>query len=164
MTFQLNRHWWWFQFEWWRVLWWRACFGSELTVNHYWWQIDWIQAWLSLEKVTGNVNSGKIGVQLKIDTCILKVKTLKRIWDPLIHAHAVQKSVYECFMHCNICVMSIDFQDDVNDLNVSANEYIFFSFVWRMTHKNAKNCYWTLVKMQKSLFNLIYAQIIVFRR
>ena len=28
--------------------------------------------------------------------------------------------------------------------------YIFFSFVCRMTHTNAQNCYWMLIKMQKS--------------
>ena len=29
----------------------------------------------------------------------------------------------------------------VNDLNISANESIFFSFVCRMTHKNAQKCF-----------------------
>ena len=33
-------------------------------------------------------------------------------------------------------IVSIDFHDDVNDLNVSANESIFSSFVCRMTHMN----------------------------
>ena len=34
-------------------------------------------------------------------------------------------------------IVSIDFHDGVNDLNVSANESIFFfSFVCRMTHMN----------------------------
>ena len=41
-------------------------------------------------------------------------------------------------MHFNVCILSqsIDFHDGVNDLNVSANESIFSSFVCRMTHMN----------------------------
>ena len=44
------------------------------------------------------------------------------------------EDVNEWFIHFYV---SIDFQDGVNDLNVSANESIFFPFVCRMTHKNA---------------------------
>ena len=33
-------------------------------------------------------------------------------------------------------IVSIDFHDGVNDLNVSANESIFSSFVCQMTHMN----------------------------
>ena len=39
-------------------------------------------------------------------------------------------------MHLNVCSLSLDFHDGVNDLNVSANESIFSSFVCRMTHMN----------------------------
>ena len=31
-------------------------------------------------------------------------------------------------LYC-LCIVSIEFQDGVNDLNVSANESMFFSFV-----------------------------------
>ena len=51
-------------------------------------------------------------------------------------------------LYC-MSILSSEFQDGVNGLNVSANESIFFSFVWRMTHKNAQNCYWMLIKMHK---------------
>ena len=51
------------------------------------------------------------------------------------------ENVNEWFIHCNVCLLSIAFQDGVNDLNVSANERIFFSFLCRMTHKNAQKCY-----------------------
>ena len=57
-----------------------------------------------------------------------------------------------------------DFQDNVNDSNVGVNESIFFSFVCRMTQMNAQKCYWMLIKMQKSLLNLIYAQMFAFSR
>ena len=40
-----------------------------------------------------------------------------------------------------LSITSIDFQDGVNDLNIGANESIFFSFVCRMTHKNAQKCF-----------------------
>ena len=40
-------------------------------------------------------------------------------------------------VHFNVFfIFSIDFHDGVNDLNVSANESIFSSFVCRMTHMN----------------------------
>ena len=52
-------------------------------------------------------------------------------------------------------VVPIDFQDGVNDFDVGVNESIFFSFVCRMTQMNAQKCYWMLIKMQKSLLNLI---------
>ena len=42
----------------------------------------------------------------------------------------------ECFT-----IVFIDFQDGVDDLNVSANESIFFSFVCRIAYKNAQKCY-----------------------
>ena len=58
----------------------------------------------------------------------------------------------------------IDFQDVVNDFDAGVNESIFFSFVCSMTHMNAQKCYWMLIKMQKSLLNLIYAQMFVFLR
>ena len=45
-------------------------------------------------------------------------------------------------MHLNVLsIVSIDFQDGVNDLNVNANEIIFSLFVCRMTQKNAPKCY-----------------------
>lgn len=47
------------------------------------------------------------------------------------------ENVNEWFIHFNVCLLSIAFQDGVNDLNVSANERIFFFFLCRMTHKNA---------------------------
>ena len=53
--------------------------------------------------------------------------------------------------------MSYDFQGNVNDSHVGVNENIFFSFVCRMTQMKAQKCYWMLIKMQKSLLNLIYA-------
>ena len=61
-------------------------------------------------------------------------------------------------------VVPIDFQDAVNDSNVGVNERIFFSFVCRMTQMNAQKCYvyWMLIKMQKSLLNLIYGQMFTF--
>ena len=59
-------------------------------------------------------------------------------------------------------VVPIDFQDGVNDFDVVVNESIFFSFVCRMTQMNAQKCYWMLIKMQKSLLNLIYAQMFAF--
>ena len=61
-------------------------------------------------------------------------------------------------------VVPIDFQDGVNDFDVGVNESIFFSFVCPMTHMNAQKCYWMLIKMQKSLLNLIYAQMFAFSR
>ena len=61
-------------------------------------------------------------------------------------------------------VVPIDFQDDVNDFDVGVNESIFFSFVCPMTHMNFQKCYWMLIKMQKSLLNLIYAQMFAFSR
>ena len=35
-----------------------------------------------------------------------------------------------------LCFVSNDFHDGVNDLNVSANESIFSTFVCRVTHMN----------------------------
>ena len=61
-------------------------------------------------------------------------------------------------------VVPIDFQDGVNDFDVGVNESIFFSFVCRMTQMNAQKCYWMLIKMQKPLLNLIYAQMFAFLR
>ena len=59
-------------------------------------------------------------------------------------------------------VVPIDFQDGVNDFRVAVNKSIFFSFVCRMTQMNAQECYWMLIKMQKSLVNLIYVKMFVF--
>ena len=64
-------------------------------------------------------------------------------------------------LYC-LCIVSINFHNGVNDLMVSANESIFSPFVRQMTHKNAQKCTWMLIKMQKSLLNLLYAQMIVF--
>ena len=61
-------------------------------------------------------------------------------------------------------VVPIDFQDGVNDSNVGVNESIFSSFVCRMTQMNGQKCYWMLIKMQKSLLNLIYGQMFAFSR
>ena len=61
-------------------------------------------------------------------------------------------------------VVSIDFQGGVNDFDVGVNESIFFSFVRPMTHMNAQKCYWMLIKTQKSLLNLIYAQMFALSR
>ena len=61
-------------------------------------------------------------------------------------------------------VVPIDFQEGVNDFDVGFNESIFFSFVCRMTQMNAQKCYLMSMKMQKSQFNLIYAQMFVFSR
>ena len=61
-------------------------------------------------------------------------------------------------LHFNVC------QDGVNDFDVGVNESIFFSFVWRMTHMNAQKCYRMLIEMQRSWWNLIYAQMLVFSR
>ena len=63
-----------------------------------------------------------------------------------------------------LSIVPNDFQNNVNDLNVGVNESIFFSFVCRMTQMNAQKCYWMLIKMQKSLLNLIYAQMFAFSR
>ena len=63
-----------------------------------------------------------------------------------------------------LCIVSIGIKDGVYNLKVSGNESVFFSFVWRLTYKNAQNCYGMLIKIQKSLWNLIYAQMIVFCR
>ena len=38
-------------------------------------------------------------------------------------------------------VVPIDFQDGVNDFDVGVNESIFFSFVRRIMHMNARKCY-----------------------
>ena len=63
-----------------------------------------------------------------------------------------------------LSIIANDFQDNVNDSNAGVNESIFFSFVCRMTQMNAQKCYWMLIKMQKSLLNLIYAQMFAFSR
>ena len=65
----------------------------------------------------------------------------------------------EC-LHFNICQLSLLI--NVNELGVGVNESIVFSFVCRMTQMNAPKCYWMLIKMQKSLLNLIYVQMFVF--
>ena len=67
-------------------------------------------------------------------------------------------------LHLNVCLLFDDSQDNVNDSNVGVNESIFFSFVRPMTQMNAQKCYWMLIKMQKSLLNLIYAQMFAFSR
>ena len=61
-------------------------------------------------------------------------------------------------------VVPIDFQGGVNDFDVGVNESIVYSFVYRMTHMNAQKFYWILIKIQKSLLNLICAQMFVFSR
>ena len=63
-----------------------------------------------------------------------------------------------------LCIVSIGIKDGVYNLKVSGNESVFFSFVWRLKYKNAQNCYGMLIKIQKSLWNLIYAQMIIFCR
>ena len=40
-----------------------------------------------------------------------------------------------------LSIVSIDYQDGVNDSNVSTNERIFFFFVCQVTHKNAYKCH-----------------------
>ena len=102
----------------------------------------------------------------------------KRINVFLIHSKAVKKNcpgmllnckqartnVHEQRLHLCLSIVHNDFQDNVNDRNVGVNERIFFSFVCRMTQMNAQKCYRTLIKMQKSLLNLVYAQIFAFSR
>jgi len=61
-------------------------------------------------------------------------------------------------------VVPIDFQDGVNDFDVGVNESIFLSFACSVMHMNAQKCYWMLIKMQKSLLNLIYVQMFAFSR
>ena len=43
---------------------------------------------------------------------------------------------------------------------------VYFSlfYICRTTQVNAQKCYWMLIRMQKSLLNLIYAQILAFSR
>ena len=53
----------------------------------------------------------------------------------------------------SLSIVPDDFQDNVNDSNVGVNESIFFSFVCPM-----------IIKMQKSLLNLIYSQMFAFSR
>ena len=48
------------------------------------------------------------------------------------------------FVYCPIGI-----EDDVYNLKVSGNESVFFSFVWRLTYKNAQNCYGMLIKIKK---------------
>ena len=71
----------------------------------------------------------------------------------------IKMSMTEC-LHFNICQLSLLI--NVNELGVGVNESIVFSFVCRMTQMNAQKCYWMLIKMQKSLLNLIYVRMFVF--
>ena len=43
------------------------------------------------------------------------------------------------YTYC-LSVVSINFQDGVNDFDGGVNESIFFSFVCRMTHINTQKC------------------------
>ena len=43
--------------------------------------------------------------------------------------------------HKCLSIVPNDFQGNVNDSHVGVNENIFFSFVCRMTQKNAPKCY-----------------------
>ena len=74
----------------------------------------------------------------------------------LIANSVIKMLIIGLCIYC-LCIDSIDFQDCVNDLKVSANESIFFPFVRQMTHKNAQKRNGILIKMQKSLLNPIYA-------
>ena len=82
----------------------------------------------------------------------------------LLNRKQCNKNVNNWFMLYCLCIVSIDLQDGAKDLRVNANESMSFSFVRRMTHENAQKCYRMLIKMRKSLLNLIYAQMIVFCR
>ena len=64
-------------------------------------------------------------------------------------------------LNCKQCHKNVN---NVNDSNIGVNERIFFSFVRQMMQMNAQKCYWMLIKMQKSLLNLIYAQMFAFSR
>ena len=64
----------------------------------------------------------------------------------------------------SLSIVPDDFQDNVNDPNVGVNESTFFSFVCLMTQMNVQRCYRMLIKMQKSLLNLIYSPMFAFSR
>ena len=59
----------------------------------------------------------------------------------LIANSVIKMLIIGLCIYC-LCIDSIDFQDCVNDLKVSANESIFFPFVRQMTHKNAQKRKW----------------------
>ena len=60
----------------------------------------------------------------------------------LLNFRQCDKNVDECFMHFNVCLLSLfNFQDIVNDLNVSANESTFLSFVCRIMKKECPKIY-----------------------
>ena len=118
------------------------------------------------------------GFQLKINTCILNTKPLscsyKRFSDCPIHTNVVQEccwiaySVVKILMNGFCTVMFVYFLHwhSVWRQWLEGNrkwKYIF-PFEWWLMHKNAQNCYWMLIKIKKSLWNLIYAQMIVFCR
>ena len=127
-------------------------------------------------KFTDIVKSGKTGFQLKIDTCILNTKPLscsyKRFSDCPIHSNVVREccwianSVVKILMNGFCTVMFVYFLHwhSIWRQWLEGNrkwKYIF-PFEWWLMHKNAQNCYWMLIKIKKSLWNLIYAQMIVF--
>ena len=129
-------------------------------------------------KFADSVKSGKRGFQLKIDTCILNTKPLscsyKRFSDCPIHSNVVREccwianSVIKILMNGFCTVMFVYFLHwhSVWRQWLEGNrkwKYIF-PFEWWLMHKNAQNCYWMLIKIKKSLWNLIYAQMIVFCR
>ena len=98
----------------------------------------------------------------------------KRFHDSPIHTYVVQEccwianSVVKILMNGFCTVMFVYFLHwhSIWRQWLEGNrkwKYIF-PFEWWLMHKNAQNCYWMLIKIKKSLWNLIYAQMIVFCR
>ena len=97
----------------------------------------------------------------RINVCLIHSKVFQECY---WIANNVIKCLWIAFAQKCLSIVSNNFQDNVNDSNVGVNKSIFFSFVRRMTQMNGQNCYWMLIKMQKPLLNLIYAQMFAFSR
>ena len=152
-------------FEWYLASLWHFASGQKTFTK----RMNWT-------KFTDIVKSGKTGFQLKIDTCILNTKPLscsyKRFSDCPIHTNVVQEccwiaySVVKILMNGFCTVMFVYFLHWHSVwrqwLEGNRKKKYIFPFEWWLMHKNAQNCYWMLIKIKKSLWNLIYAQMIVF--
>ena len=74
----------------------------------------------------------------------------------LLNCKQCDKNINEWFLHCNVCVLSpLAFKMALRTRRLAQMKVYFFPLIGRLMHRNAQNCYWMLIKIKKSLGNLI---------
>ena len=74
----------------------------------------------------------------------------------LLNCKQCDKNINEWFLHYTVCVLSpLASKMALRTRRLAQMKVYFFPFVGRLMHRNAQNCYWMLIKIKKSLGNLI---------